>query len=181
MIVVVVNGYPNSGKDTLINVLSGRFDCEVRSTIDKMKEMAFRFGWNEVKDNNSRKMLSDLKKWYNLYFDGTYRDFVNDVESLDHAAHKPVFYITQAREGEEIQRFKDYCNDNGFKFFYIFVDRTYATKKWDNTSDNNVLDGIMPDIVIRNNSTMSDFHDNVLKVAKDMIEAPKIPEILKVI
>ena len=62
--VVIVNGKPGVGK-TLVEQLAadilGQVFCEQRSTVDKVKEIAYEIGWDGVKNLRSRKLL----KYYN--------------------------------------------------------------------------------------------------------------------
>ena len=101
--VVIVNGKPGVGK-TLVEQLAadilGQAFCEQRSTVDKVKEIAYEIGWDGVKNLKSRKLLSDLKDICTEYNDMPINDILsylkqweNDlkyygVENLPH-----VFFI----------------------------------------------------------------------------------------
>ena len=61
--VVIVNGFPRSGKDTFVNFCKeklGAFGVSV-STVDFVKYLAAQSGWDGSKTPENRKFLSDLK------------------------------------------------------------------------------------------------------------------------
>ena len=63
MIVLIVNGAPQAGKTTFNEMLKDMADGEVKiySSIDYVKMIAFTLGWDGIKDDKGRKLLSDLK------------------------------------------------------------------------------------------------------------------------
>lgn len=100
--IIIINGYGGSGKDTFVNLVSKYNKVYNISSVDKIKEIAKLMGWNEEKDEKSRKFLSDLKKLSTDYNDMPFiniRNAVNDFYESD----KEIMFI-HIREPEEIER-----------------------------------------------------------------------------
>ena len=63
MEIIVINGYPESGKDTFVNLcknIVGESFVKNISTVDFVKEVAMLCGWDGTKTPKNRKFLSDL-------------------------------------------------------------------------------------------------------------------------
>ena len=164
MIVILLNGYPLSGKDTFIDTAKKSYRCYQHSTIDRYVHIAKAMGWDGEKTDHARAMLSDLKKWAVTYFDAPFIDLTNIILEREDAEDTDIF-ITVSREGEEIQRIRDWCDYQKFKFVYVFIDRQ-TERDYGNSSDNNVLDGISPDIYINNDSSLHRFEKMVVDILK---------------
>lgn len=59
--VFVINGSAGVGKDTFCNLVGKFTKVRIVSSVDPIKYLAKLTGWNGVKDEKSRKFLSDLK------------------------------------------------------------------------------------------------------------------------
>ena len=113
--IVIVNGRPGSGKTTFeefCREILGDPYCEMRSTIDKVKDIAYQIGWNGEKDARSRKFLSDLKDLCEEYNEMSTQDIlfhINDWEEeliyYDVPERFHVFFIDD-REPEHIEKLK---------------------------------------------------------------------------
>ena len=170
MIVILLNGHPQSGKDTFADVAMEKyFESHKHSTIDACCEFAQTMGWDGIKNAKSRRMLSDLKKFYVEHFDGPFRDLINDIKwakntNLD-------LFFTFSREGSEIERIKMWCKEEGIPFFYIFVIRDEDGIDYGNDSDNNVGDGPEPDYICHNKwHTVEDYKKEILMVIKELLD-----------
>ena len=71
--IYVVNGSPGAGKTTFetnVQKCMGDSFCYILSTVDFVKEIAKKCGWDGTKDLKNRKFLSDLKdlltNWNNV-------------------------------------------------------------------------------------------------------------------
>lgn len=151
MINLIINGYPRSGKDTMIGILQHKFPYNTYSysTIDKIKEMAKIMGWQGDKTPENRQMLSDLKKFYNDYFKGTQRDIITLVSDL-YAGNNTDFLCICSREPEEIQWIYNYSKSRNIDCYRILVKRLDDINyNITNYSDTNVLKATY-DICIEN-------------------------------
>ena len=156
--VVVVNGYPNSGKTTFENtckLILGPF-CQTRSTVDKVKGLALRAGWDGRKTPEARKMLSDLKDLFTKFNDMPFRDIALHIKYFEHElgqygveSEKAVFFI-DSREPEEITRFKKELGA-----LTLLIQRPGIATEQSNHSDANV-ENFEYDYIINNDGTMDD-------------------------
>lgn len=105
--IIIINGNGGVGKDTFIKVLSSVFrdvDIWSYSTIDKVKEIATMIGWDDVKDEKSRKLLADLKALCDSYNDMTFKDMKQSVAEFKNSYGTLLFI--HIREPHNIERAK---------------------------------------------------------------------------
>lgn len=141
MEIIVVNGYPESGKDTFVNFcrdIVGEAYCKNISTVDFVKYIATKCGWDGTKTAKNRKFLSDMKdlltEWNDVPFQKVKKEidfFRRDLESYGVDKHGIVFI--HCREPEEIERFE---KELGAKS--VFIDREESKKEQSNRSDSRV-------------------------------------------
>lgn len=114
--IYVVNGFPGSGKTTFEDMI-----CEITergygykfSTIDPVKEIASKFGWDGTKDAKNRKFLSDLKDLLTEWNDIPYKEVERKVllvksefEEYGLNFDECAIFI-DCREPSEIDKFKE--------------------------------------------------------------------------
>lgn len=122
---VVVNGFPQSGKDTLADELNRLLQHDgytgiKYSTITTCMSLATIAGWDGIKNEKTRVMLSELKDWYTKHFDGTFNEMVKMINCVpDHFVFTVIFAMI--REPEEIQKIQSYCNKNHVPFMSVLV------------------------------------------------------------
>ena len=160
MKVVVINGYPRSGKDTFVDIAETKYNVIRHSTVDNVKEFATLMGWNGRKDSDSRQMLSNQKEFYIEHFDGVFNDVVDIIIKSDLDNKEFVFIFS--REPEEIQRIKDYCN-NVIPFSAILIERNVSEKDHTSHSDMNV-EQFNYDYTISNNASIGAFSVTIDKI-----------------
>lgn len=68
-LVMVINGRGGVGKDALCDALTKEFKVINRSSVDPIKEIAARYGWQGEKTPKARKFLADLKQVFVEYND----------------------------------------------------------------------------------------------------------------
>lgn len=113
MKIFIVNGTGGSGKTTfekMVETIAEQegYDIRIVSTIDYVKQMAKKFGWDGGKSLNDRRFLSDLKDALTRWKDVPYQKITNLLEILRLEQKVDVVFI-DCREPEEIARFvKDY-------------------------------------------------------------------------
>lgn len=167
--IVIVNGRPGSGKTTFEECCKSILGvyCQMRSTVDKIKDIAYRAGWDGKKTPEARKLLSDLKDLFTEFNDLPYRDIVSHIgyyqaELANYGVfdHNALFFV-DSREPEEIERFKQTL---GAKT--LLIKRAAAENgDFSNHADANVND-YEYDFVIDNNGTIADLQE----AAKNFID-----------
>ena len=102
--IVVINGYPTSGKDEFVNMCIKYLNTSKNikghniSSVDLIKTVAKLMRWNGEKDPISRKFLSDIKNLYSNYCEGPLRDAIEFDEQHDGL----TFY--HCREPQQIEK-----------------------------------------------------------------------------
>lgn len=153
--VVIVNGVPQAGKDLFVSyckqILGDR--CLNISTVDFVKDIAYRCGWDGTKTPENRKFLSDLKQLLVDWNDVPYRMavqainiFAGQFQNTDN-----VVAFVHCREPKEIQKFKDRIGATT-----LLLRRPEAeARAQSNSSDSDVFN-YNYDIELVNNGTLGD-------------------------
>lgn len=106
---IIINGYPRSGKDTFIDYCSNELlvsnSFVKHSTIDTIKEVAKSLGWNGEKTPEMRMFLSELKDLYTKYMDGP----LNEIKEK---TYEFEYVFTCMREPTEIEKTVAWCKEN---------------------------------------------------------------------
>lgn len=140
--VVVVNGFPNSGKTSFENFcyeILGFEQCRIRSTIDSVKYIAKICYWDGQKDEKGRKFLSDLKALLTDFNDYPFQSIIEFLtqwelnEQFRGQYKRPHVLFVDCREPKEIQRFVDECGA-----ITVLVNRPGTAQLHSNQSDQNV-------------------------------------------
>lgn len=167
MVVFVINGYPMSGKDEVIRILELMPDIVNFSTIDIPKEIAVKMGWDGSKSDENREMLSNLKKFYNKYFDGTKKDIKRTIQMGNFFMKKLICIVS--REPEEIEWIQGYCKESDIKCYKVCVKSPFELKNVNNSSDSDI-NNITYDIIINNDGTLKDLNSEVREKLVPLIE-----------
>lgn len=114
MKIIVINGAPCSGKDTFAWLCQNHLAwCGNFSTVDFVKEVARKCGWNGTKTPENRKFLSDLKDLLTEWGDIPYKKVFVEVQRTGYDAVRfgfdsnEVVCFIHCREPQEIQKFVD--------------------------------------------------------------------------
>ena len=170
MKIFVVNGVPQSGKDTFVNFCLDELTGWGKSvsTIDFVKEVAVLCGWSGKKTPKDRKFLSDLKDlltdWGNVPYNKVLKEKQIFEYSFDGFGINPekAFFFIFCREPKEIQKFVD-----GINAKTILIRREIV----ENIEQSNHADaGVFNfdyDIIIENNGTLKDLRDKAKKFLKE--------------
>ena len=129
-IVIIINGNGSVGKDLLCELASKYFKIKNISSITPIKEIAKYSGWDGLKDNKSRKFLSDLKKLIIDFNDLPFR-YVKDEYDKYINDNNEILFI-HIREANEIDKVKNYIGNDKCITLLILRD---IHKLWGNTSD----------------------------------------------
>jgi len=104
--VVVINGSGGTGKDTFVHCCEKIVPCMNISSVDNVKEAARILGWNEAKDEKSRKFLSDLKFLSTNYNNQPYRYIEKTIDYFRREDSPYSLLFIHVREPEEIDKIK---------------------------------------------------------------------------
>ena len=169
MKIFVINGMPRAGKDTFVEMCQMQaLWCLNVSTVDFVKELAVRCGWDGTKTPENRAFLSDLKdlltRWNNVPFNMVRQRiflFEKQIEQYDFKSDDGVVFI-HCREPEEIQKFVDYYNAQT-----ILIRReSIETKEQSNHADAEVFN-CKYDFVVENNGTLDELKQKAIWFLKD--------------
>src|SRR6185369_5554100 len=141
LLLIVVNGYPQSGKDTFVNYCrkyleDKDFHTHNVSSVDPIKKAAKLIGWDGTKDDKGRNFLSELKDLSTKYYDFPFKHMLHEIETRRFPDEDHCFFF-HIREPEEIKKFVEYI---GFPVTTIFIERKDSIKHLTNTGDANVKD-----------------------------------------
>lgn len=112
---IIVGGFPCSGKSTFVSycqeIIGEQYTLNI-STVDLVKYIAARVGWDGTKTPKNRKFLSDLKQLLVEWNDIPYKDVIKTAqyardELNSYGITHTLYVFVQCREPEEIQKFVD--------------------------------------------------------------------------
>ena len=162
MKIIVINGRPRSGKDTFVNFCRDHMHwCLNVSTVDFVKVIAAKCGWDGTKTAENRKFLSDLKdlltKWGDVPFKKVCREielFKAEMEAHNFDPDTEGVVFIHCREPKEIERL---CEELGAQSLLILraaVENTVQS----NHADAEVYN-YNYDYTISNDNTLQDLED----------------------
>lgn len=164
MKIIVINGAPCSGKDTFASLCQKHLLwCGNFSTVDFVKEVAHKCGWNGTKTSENRKFLSDLKDLLTEWGDIPYKKVFIEVQRLEYDVTRFGFDEDEAvcfihcREPQEIQKFVDRM---GAKTLLIRRPEVESNEQ-SNHADAQVFD-YNYDYTIVNDGTLADFEQKAI-------------------
>lgn len=161
--IVILNGFPQCGKDTFANAVIKRskengFNSYSLSTVDLVKDMLELAGIDrEKKTPEDRKLMSDLKDLLTDHSNIPFNDVVTKIQYLYDGAGAQSIYLVMCREPQEIKKFKDFFKE---ECVTVFIDRK-TDVKITNHADKNVED-FDYDVVVENNGTEESFVYNAM-------------------
>jgi hypothetical protein len=157
--IILINGTGGSGKDTFVKMVAG-YQEGVRniSSVDMPKEAAKILGWTGGKEEKDRLYLSELKKLWVNYCDGSVNFILNEVKSFKESRDSILFI--HIREIEEIIRVKAFINCST-----LLVDN--GTLITTNESDANVKD-YKYDYVINNTGSLEDLRYKAILFVREL-------------
>lgn len=138
------------------------------SSIQPVKEIAQKCGWNGAKEPKDRKFLADLKQLLIEYNNFPFNEVVHYIEiekrwmdQRDYDGDKLIFFI-DVREPSEIQKLRDKYGAQA-----ILIQRALSTQQ-DNSADKEEnFNPDLYDMVISNNGTLEQLEAQVREFMKD--------------
>ena len=152
--IYIVNGKPRAGKDTFAELLGEHCRVFKYSSVDKVKQIAAKCGWDGGKEDKDRKFLADLKRITTEFNDMSYDDVTEKVAYFLKTDFFDVMLI-DIREPEEIERAIE-----GYGAEAIYINNVNVPMITSNESDANV-NNFVYDYVIANDGTLDDFAETV--------------------
>jgi len=129
--VVIINGFPGSGKDTFVNMALLYWDQVYNiHTSDGVKGMLWELGWDGSKTPQTRKLLADMLGF--AYANNAVFKFVaEEVKAIHmHSSGKAIIFV-HCREYANVQALKLMFNATT-----LFIDRNAAESvAYSNSSD----------------------------------------------
>ncbi len=176
-IVIILNGYPLSGKDTFCEFAETEYETINYSTVDTVKDIATWMGWDGEKTPANRAMLSDLKDFFVKWFDGTFKEMTElitneceDVWKAEKEDYKVDFIFLHIREPEEISRMYIWCTQNDVKCYRVCINRKLVVEEeeYTNHADKNV-NGTIYDAYLGNGGSLDEFKSLTLEFLRDIV------------
>lgn len=175
MRIFIVNGAPGCGKTSFevfckqAALKRGRL-VEMYSTIDFVKDIAHKCGWDGKKTLENRKFLSDLKDLLTEWNDVPFKKTIEAVQSIEshweiyEVWHEENMIFIDCREPREIRRLCEQLNAKS-----ILIRReTNENAEASNHADRDILN-YNYDIIIDNNGTLAELEQKAEKfVEKDL-------------
>jgi hypothetical protein len=157
-VVVIINGRPTSGKDTMCNFLISSYGedlVESISSVDKIKSVATILGWDGIKNPDSRKFLSDLKNLSTEYNDNPFTSIVDHIK----LSTRNIIFV-HIREIYEIEKLKNFINseDSSIWCTTLKINRPVSSLS-NNTGDMGADDIYDYDYEIYNNAGLEVFQE----------------------
>ena len=161
---VIVNGFPRSGKDTFIQILSRQLErhkdtytCISVSSIDLIKEIAKKnFEWDGAKDTKGRRLLSDLKDAASRYNNLPLKHIKTFLES-EKKTHSNTCIFSCIREPVEIEKAVNMSEKLGFQPVTVFIDSPDHTGNAHSNHADTDVENYFYDITISNSGSLVDF------------------------
>ncbi len=171
--VFIINGSGGVGKDTFVELVSTELNNKLKkfhtvvnfSSVDKVKEIAKKIGWNGKKTERDRKFLSDLKLLTSEYCDMSFKSVKNKVNEFFEDKESRFLFL-HIREPKEIQRAAKEFNAKT-----ILIVRDAIKHITSNMADENVFN-YEYDYIIENNGTKEELNNK----AKDFVKGETVNE-----
>ena len=161
MTVIIINGRGGAGKDQFINYFkefAGPSYVLNISTVDYIKRIALDLGWDNTKDDLSRKYLSELKDMATYWGDIPYWDVMHKTNAFyqeleGYGIEYYGFVFIHCREPKEIERLYNSFNAD-YKTLTLLIRRP-SDKIYGNHADDEV-ENYKYDFIIHNNTNLND-------------------------
>lgn len=173
-LVIIINGKPGSGKDTLCELAAKHYKVKIISAITPIKDIAKENGWDGVKDEKSRKLLSDLKHIFikyndlpNKYLLSKYQEFVKDKET-------EILFV-HIREADEIKKFKQQIDGDCVT---LLIKRPSVDSAVIGNDSDDKVDAMNYDYYFVNNESISRIEDKFVEFIAQLLKDVKIANII---
>lgn len=169
-LIVVINGAGGVGKDTMIGFVEKRYMVWNCSSIEPIKNAAEFLGWNiSMKDDRSRKFLSDLKMLSTEYNDCPFHHIVDRAKIfLECFGHGDVLFV-HVREPKEIMKFVNAVSSSfGVKPITLLIRRDAVVHEYGNMADDNV-ENYSYDFIYNNDKPLDEAEEDFMRFFEENI------------
>lgn len=181
--VVIINGKPRSGKDTVITFMRRYCSlnecamCWSYSTIDPVKLALKQLGWDGKKTDEVRNMLASLKQFWINNNDGPLKYCLDTVFNCMKDSDDDLVLVFQIREPAEIEKLvnalKPLQRPYRLNVSTLFVNRFVANgETYGNSADTDVAD-YQYDAEIFNNGTLDQLQEIVYGYMDNLLKEDK--------
>lgn len=162
--IIVINGYPQSGKDTFVKFVGMHVPTTQIVTSDPAKRALKELGWDGEDKYKVRNLLADLKRISVDNFDGSYKHILLELMNIAfyYAKRNWVVFI-HSREPKEIDKLK---KELGAKT--LFINR--PTKEIPNNDSDRNVENYKYDLIIDNLGTLEEFKERAEAFVEYYIE-----------
>ncbi len=167
--ILIINGFPMSGKDLFCSMLGEISDIPVFTTswVEYIKLIAPEYGWDGKKDLKGRKLLADLTdKNNNLCF-----DFVIEKEGTISSVKDEFIYCIHARRPKDIQDLKDYYTKlDDYRVITVCIRRFEVENRLQSNSADEEIFNFIYEYYLFNNLSISEFRGSTEIFYKDLVK-----------
>lgn len=159
--ILIINGFPRSGKDIFCDILGEISDIPVFTTswVEYIKLIAPEYGWNGKKDLRGRKLLADLADENN----GLCFHHILKKEKTISLVKDEFIYCIHARRPKDIQRLLSFYEIDGYDAYSICIERgEVKDRPRSNTADSEIYNFIY-DYYIHNDYSGDTWRDEFKK------------------
>lgn len=183
MKVVIINGRPQSGKDTFIGFCQeylGSMFVKYCHFAEMAKDIAKKCGWNGEKDDKSRWFLAELTRIMTEYNDYPFKSICKNVQfyreyfDMYDVGDKAVVFVC-VREPNIIQKFKEEFERMNIPVITLFIKRGEPdySEGYSNMADWSVNRAYAYDVTIKNDDNIGMFHEEAMKFCKEYLEGDR--------
>lgn len=177
--VIIINGAPQSGKDTFAN-LAGEY-CDLNeianvfnlSSVEPIKDMLEAFGWDGEKTDDVRNIISNIKKIWISAQNGPTMFLMHNILQF-HMAHtgEDNIIFCHVREPEEIDKIKNAIagmDTMGIDIMTMFIIRNNGTNENACDSDNpKLISKYSYDKIIYNNEDLAKYDEKICSFIEEL-------------
>ena len=165
MKIIIINGVPASGKTSFVEFTKdSKYQIYNFSMINYVKEKAKLLGWDGIKDEKGRKLLSNIKDSLTEYDNIPFKKVIEEIQTVlykynqsEQSTDNLIFFI-DSREPKDITH---WVESTGAKT--LFIRRAAAEDiEHDNHADREVFDYDY-DYVYSNDGRIEDLHEEAIR------------------
>lgn len=158
--IYITNGMSGCGKDTFAGFINKYLTSHKEffrklSCVDSVKEACLKIGWDGKRDEKGRKLISDVNLALEAYNNSPLKSVLDKIEH-EYKEYGYIYYFVDIREPYRIDKFKEMCEEKGYKVKTIFISRKDNKPILSNAGDVATLEPCDYDYYIENNETLKE-------------------------